>query len=134
MRLLSAFTALTVLSAAIAQAAIPGDIDRAFAMYTELPSALLPILENVKDKESAEEAAPLLNQVLPQVYDARTNLMKIENLSPAVQAEVLAKYEKKMRSEWGKVYEHIFRLQSNRCYDSLALFKQFHTLCMILNQ
>ncbi|MDO5472007.1 MAG: hypothetical protein Q4F35_01605 [Akkermansia sp.] len=123
-------TALT----SIVQAAIPQNIDQAFERFTALPNTLVPILEKAKDRQSADAAAKELNDALPLIYDARTEFMNIQSLSPEVSAEVLMKYEKNMRRNWGKVYENIFRLQKARCYDSIAFFKEFQTLCAMLEQ
>lgn len=117
-----------------AEQAIPADIDKAFAEYVALPNTLLPILEEVKDKATADAAADKLYAELPKVYDSRSELQKIATLPPEVAQHLKQKYEKEMRSRWGKVYNHIFRLQKARCYDSLPFFKQFHTLCMMLEQ
>ena len=116
------------------QGAIPQQIDSAFAHYSALPSTLVPILESVTDRESADAAAPRLNAVLPRVYDARTELSTINSLPPQVRREVLQKYEQSMRENWGKLYEQLFRLQQARCYNSLAFFRQFHALCAMLNK
>lgn len=126
--------ALAALVPALAQAAIPTDIDNAFARYTQMPHELLPILRKAQDKESANAAATELNAVLPKLYDLRSELTKISSLNPEVSAELVRKYSMTMRRNWGKVYEEIFRLQKQRCYDSLAFFKQFQVLCMMLDQ
>ncbi|MDO5469852.1 MAG: hypothetical protein Q4F38_01005 [Akkermansia sp.] len=126
--------ALAALVPALAQAAIPADIDNAFARYTQMPHELLPILRKAQDKESANAAATELNAVLPKLYELRSELTKISSLKPEVSAELVRKYSMTMRRNWGKVYEEIFRLQKQRCYDSLAFFKQFQVLCMMLDQ
>ncbi len=126
--------ALASLLPGLIQGAIPREIDSAFAHFTTLPNTLVPILESVTDQESADAAAPQLNAVLPQVYDARTELTAINSLPPQVRREVLQKYEQAMRENWGKLYEQLFRLQQVRCYNSLAFFRQFHALCAMLNK
>lgn len=118
----------------LVQAAIPAETDRAFADFTALPLELLPVLEGVTDRDSAEQSAEKLNALLPRVYDSRTAMTRIETLTPEVKRELLQKYEKDMRNNWGKVYTQIFRLQNQRCYNSLAFFKQFHALCMMLDK
>lgn len=118
---------------AMVQAAIPDNIEKAFAQYNELPALLTPVLEEAKDKESAEAAAPKLHALLPKVYDARSALQDVR-LTPEMQEELRQKYGRKMQEEWGQIYQHIFRLQKTRCYNSLAFFKQFHTLCLMLDQ
>lgn len=117
-----------------AQAAIPQEIENVFERYIKLAQDLQPILAAAQDNETAEANAPALYNILPRVYDARTELMKIENLPPQIQAELVQKYGKTMQAEWGKVYEHIFRLEKNNCYHSLSYFKQFRALCMMLQQ
>lgn len=135
MSLYTSFIALALpATCSIVQAAIPQDIDQAFAQYIALSDKLLPILIKAQDKDSADAAASELYAVLPLVYDARSAVSKIDQLSPEVSTEVVMKYEKPMRQKWGAVYSHIFRLQKSRCYDSLALFKQFQTLCALLDQ
>ena len=118
----------------VAYAAIPAGIDRAFSDFTALPEELLPVLEAVTDRESADNATEELNNLLPKVYDARTAMLRISSLPPAVKNEVIKKYGKDMQANWGKVYEQIFRLQQARCYNSLSFFKQFHALCMMLDK
>ena len=119
---------------AVAHASIPVGIDRAFSDFTTLPDELLPVLEGVTDRDSAENATEKLNNLLPKVYDARTAMQRITSLSADVKAEVIKKYGKEMQTNWGKVYEQIFRLQQVRCYNSLSFFKQFHALCMMLDK
>lgn len=119
---------------AVAHAAIPAGIDQAFSDFTALPNELLPVLEGVTDRESADKATEKLNNLLPKVYDARTAMQRITALPASVKTEVIKKYGKDMQSNWGKVYEQIFRLQQARCYNSLSFFKQFHALCMMLDK
>lgn len=133
MRAILLTACLLPLAPALVQAALPDKVEQAFARYNELPALLTPVLEEAKDKESAEAAAPKLHALLPKVYDARTALQDIQ-LTPEMQAELRQKYGRKMQEEWGQIYQHIFRLQKTRCYNSLAFFKQFHTLCLMLDQ
>lgn len=130
--LLFALCAAPAMHAAAAD--IPADIDRSFADYVALPDTLVPILESATDKASADAAADKLFAVLPKVYDTRSALQKIPALTPSTAAAVQEKYEREMRTGWGRVYAQIFRLQKVRCYDSVPFFKQFHTLCMMLDQ
>lgn len=133
MRLSTAFAVYPLLLA-VAHADIPAGIDRAFSDFTALPGELLPVLEEVNDRESADNAAEKLNNLLPKVYDARTAMQRITSLPEDVKGEVIRKYGKDMQTNWGKVYEQIFRLQQVRCYNSLSFFKQFHALCMMLDK
>lgn len=118
----------------VVQAAIPADIDRAFTTYTSIPETLVPVLEKVTSRESAESAAPELRVELINLYKNRAELENIQSLSPAVKTEVLKKYEMDMRRSWGKVYEQIFRLQKAQCYGSVNFYREFQTLCMMLNK
>lgn len=133
MRAIPLAACLLPLAPALVQAALPDKVEQAFAQYNELPALLTPVLEEAKDKESAEAAAPRLHALLPKVYDARTALQDVR-LTPEMQEELRRKYGRKMQEEWGQIYQHIFRLQKTRCYNSLAFFKQFHTLCLMLDQ
>ncbi len=131
----TAFIFATGVSAVYAaETVIPADVDKAFSNYVALPDTLIPILAEVKDKASADAAADKLYNELTKVYDTRSELQKIANLPPEVAEQLKQKYEKEMRTRWGEVYHHIFRLQKVRCYDSMSFFKQFRTLCMMLDQ
>lgn len=127
------FTACPLLLT-VAHADIPAGIDKAFSDFSALPVELIPVLEEVVDRESADNATEKLNNLLPKVYDARTAMLRITTLPADVKAEVISKYGKDMQRNWGKVYEQIFRLQQVRCYNSLSFFKQFHALCMMLDK
>lgn len=120
--------------ASMVQASIPREVDQAFATYTAIPATLVPVLEKVVDRKSAETAAPKLRTELITLYKNRSELEKIQTLSPAVKAEVLQKYEMDMRRSWGQVYEQIFRLQKAQCYGSVNFYREFQTLCMMLNK
>ena len=131
----SAFLVATGVSVVCAaETGIPADVDKAFANYVALPDTLVPILAGVKDRASADAAADKLYAELTKVYDTRSELQKIANLPPEVAQRLKQKYDKEMRTRWGEVYHHIFRLQKVRCYDSMPFFTQFHTLCMMLDQ
>ncbi len=122
------------MTASMVQASIPREVDQAFATYTAIPATLVPVLEKVVDRKSAETAAPKLRTELVTLYKNRSELEKIQTLSPAVKAEVLQKYEMDMRRSWGQVYEQIFRLQKAQCYGSVNFYREFQTLCMMLNK
>ncbi len=113
---------------------IPPLVDEAFAEYAALPAKLIPILEEAKDRESADTAAPKLFAALPAVYDARTALHRISNLGERETKLVQQKYETLLRREWGKLFEHIYRLQKAKSYGSIPFFKQFQTLCLMLEK
>lgn len=128
---------LALLSLVVVQAAaveVPAEVDAAFRRYLALPEPLVRVLAQAKDKNSAEAAAEALQDILPQVYDARQALGKINGLSAEVAAEVRRRYEKDMRTSWGKVLDHLYRLQGTRCYGSAAFMKQFEVLCLLLEK
>ncbi len=109
-------------------------VDHAFKHYVEVTARLTPILASVKDKASADAAAAPLKAALVELYEARSELQRITALSDEEKRLVQQKYEMTMRKEWGVVFDHIFRLQRAKCYESLAFFKQFQTMCMMLEK
>lgn len=111
---------------------IPSDVDQAFEHYAQLPGMLVPILSSAVDKKSADAAADALFRALPAIYDAQTELQPFQTLSPDISHAVRAKYERRIRTGWGDVYQHIFRLQKAKCYGSLPFFRQFQTMCRML--
>lgn len=123
---------LIICSISTLEAAVSKDVEQIFEQYIALAGKLTPILSSAKDKATAESAAVQLYDLLPEVYDLRTELQKIERLTPEEEAELQRKYGKKMQTEWGKTYEQIFRLEKENCYHSTAFFKQFRALCMML--
>lgn len=113
---------------------LPPALEGAFQRYVSLPDALLPVLESARDKQSADRAAVDLQALLPRVYEARRELREIPSLTPGQSAAVRERFENAMRTRWGKVFEHIFRLQRAHCYESVNFFKHFNTLCMMLEK
>ncbi len=113
---------------------IPPLVDEAFAGYAGLPAKLVPILAEAQDKASADAAAPRLLEALPAVYDARSALHRIPSLGKEETELVQQKYETRLRQEWGKLFEQIYRLQKAQCYGSIPFFKQFQTLCLMLEK
>lgn len=118
----------------VCAADLPAALDGAMQRYIALPDALLPVLEAARDKASADRAAEDLQALLPRVYEARQELRDITALSPSEQELVRRRYEMQMRTRWGKVFSHIFRLQRTRCYESVSFFKHFNTLCVMLEK
>lgn len=118
---------------ACAQALEPA-VAQAFERYMAIPAAMLPVLQKVKDKGTADAAAPELQKAMATVYDARNALQGIKALSEADAAEVKERYEKPMREEWGKLYREIFRLQQAKCYESEEFFKLFNYMCLMLEK
>lgn len=119
---------------AVQAAALEPAVQQAFERYMAVPAAVLPVLQGVKDKATADAAAPKLKEALATVYDAREALKDIKQLSDADAAEVKARYEKPMREEWGKLYREIFRLQQVKCYNSEEFFKLFSYMCLMLEK
>ncbi len=113
---------------------LPPEWDTALERYCELPAKLVPVLEQFTDTKTADEAAPKLNALLREVYDVCTALQTIKSLSEAQAADVKARYEKRMREEWGKVFSQIFRLQQAQCFQSSLFNQQFQLLGMMLDQ
>ena len=115
-------------------AEVPPAVAKAFEHYIALPDALVPVLREVQSAESAEAAAPKLRALLTQVLDVRREIEGIQKFDPGVEEEVHRRYEMPMRQGWGRVYDEVYRLQKVRCYENVAFFKQFQTLCMFLSQ
>ncbi len=127
--------ALALILAPIVEAqAISPQVDTAFSRYAALPSTLLPILTEAQNRETADAAAPALKAALPEVYEARSALHAISSIGKEEVQQVQQKYETQLRQEWGKLFEQIYRLQKNHCYGSLPFFKQFQTLCLMLEK
>lgn len=119
---------------AVQATALEPAVQQAFERYMAIPPAVLPVLQGVKDKATADAAAPKLKEALATVYDARDALKGIKQLSEADAAEVKERYEKPMREEWGKLYQEIYRLQQVKCYNSEEFFKLFSYMCLMLEK
>ncbi len=132
--ILPALAGLLALAPLVEAQPIPPMVDEAFESYASLPSTLIPVLAEAKDRETADAAAPKLLELLPVVYDTRSALHRISTLGEQETQLVQQKYEARLRSEWGKLFEHIYRLQRTQCYGSIPFFKQFQTLCLMLEK
>lgn len=115
-----------------AEEELPPELDAAFARYTALPDTLLPLLQQVKNRDSAEQAAEPLRLQAVEVMKLSKELSAVKSLSPQQQQLILSKYERPMRDKWGKVYGEIFRIQSAHCFRSTAFAKSFQLLSMLL--
>lgn len=122
------------LSVAAEQPALPAEITAAFDSYCALPAELLPILESVRDKASADAAAPKLHAALDKIYVTRDAMQKVSALTPEQAELVQQKYALRMRQDWGRVYEHIFRLRKAQCFGSIAFVNEFGYMTMMLAQ
>lgn len=114
--------------------ALPAEVTQAFDTYCALPAELLPVLEKVTDKASADAAAPELHAKLDRIYTAREALQKVPSLTTEQSELVQQQYAQKMRQDWGRVYEHIFRLRKAQCFGSIAFVKEFGYMTMMLAQ
>ena len=131
-----AWAALVPLAAPLSTAAeqLSPEIEEAMESFCALPAKLLPVLSSVTDKATADAAAEPLYRELSGVYEVCDAMRGIRQLTPEQSALVRKRYEMRMRTEWGKLYEQIFRLQRAQCYYSTAFNKQFQTLSMMLEQ
>lgn len=132
---LSAAAVAAALPAAWAQQEeLPQSITAVFDAYCALPAALLPPLESATDKASADAAAPKLKAALEQLYDTRTKMQGLKELTPAQRTEVEKRYALTMRREWGKVYEQMFRLQREKCYGSAEFSRLYSVMGLMLGK
>lgn len=128
----AALVPVAVPAAVAAQESVPAEVCEAFDLYVAIPDTLAPLLQEIKDQESADKAAEKLHQVLPNLYEARTVLNNLPQLSPAATQELERRYGKRAQEGWGAVYHEIFRLQKAQCFGSTALAREFNILCMML--
>lgn len=122
------------LSVSAAQPPLPAEVKTAFDAYCALPGKLLPVLESVQDKASADAAAPKLHAALDDIYTAREAMQKVSRLTPEQNAAVQQQYAPQMRQEWGRVYEQIFRLRKAQCFGSIAFVNEFGYMNLLLAQ
>lgn len=126
------FYLTALLTPLAAQEPLPPSVQQAFERYTKLPDTLVPVLKSITDRASADATAPKLRELLPQVYDTRSAMQEIKELTPQQAELVRQKYELQMRKSWGSFYGEVFRLQQANCFGSAALAKEFHLMCMML--
>lgn len=122
------------LSVAAAEPELPSEVKEAFDAYAALPAELLPILESVQDKASADAAAPKLHAALDKIYVTREAMQKVSALTPQQSALVQQRYAQKMRQDWGRVYAEIFRLRKAQCFGSIAFVNEFGYMNLMLAQ
>lgn len=128
------FIGAVPLSVTAAEPALPAEVKAAFDAYCALPAELLPVLESVQDKTTADAAAPKLHAALDKIYTTRDAMQKVQQLTPEQSALVQQQYATRMRQDWGRVYEHIFRLRKEQCYGSIAFVKEFGYMTLMLAQ
>lgn len=128
------FIGAVPLSVTAAEPALPTEVKAAFDAYCALPAELLPVLESVQDKATADAAAPKLHAALDKIYTTRDAMQKVQQLTPEQSALVQQQYATRMRQDWGRVYEHIFRLRKVQCYGSIAFVKEFGYMTLMLAQ
>lgn len=117
---------------AYAQSA-PEGISAVFERYICLGEDLGNVLAKVKDKQSAETAAPELQAMLVRVGESRREINDISSLTPELESEVTSRYERRMRETWGRVFDCIYWLQRVRCYECVSFFRSFSLLCSLLD-
>lgn len=128
-------TAASALSASAAPGqALPQNITAVFDTYTALPDVLLPPLQAAKDKASADAAAPQLKAALEKLYDARAQMQAVSSLTPEQKKEVEQRYGLKMRQQWGKVYEEMFRIQKEKCFGSSEFGRLYSVMGLMLGK
>ena len=115
-----------------AEEPLPPELDAAVARYTALPDTLLPLLQQVKDRASADRAAEPLRLQTVEVLKLGREISGVKSLTPEQQQLICRKYEQAMREKWGKVYGEIFRIQSAHCFRSVEFAKSFQMLSMLL--
>lgn len=113
---------------------LPAAVREAFDAYTHLPGTLVPLLEKVTSRESADTAAPKLQEKLSDVYTVREKLHKMPRVTPTQKQQIRLRYETRMRQEWGRMYAQIARLQEARCYQSPPFTEAFRLLCMMIEK
>lgn len=128
------FCGAVPLSVAAEAPALPAEVKAAFDAYCALPAELLPVLERVQDKTSADAAAPSLHAALDKIYTTRNAMQKVQELTPEQTELVQQRYAARMRQDWGRVYEHIFRLRKAQCYGSIAFVNEFGYMTLMLAQ
>ncbi len=113
---------------------LPPAVVKAFDLYSNLPSELVPVLQEARDKASADKTASKLHKKLLAIYNTREALHKMPELSAEQARLVEQRYAYRMRSEWARMYEEIERLRLSRCFESAELWKEFRTMCMMIEK
>lgn len=132
--LLFAATALSFVATPLHAQITDQQLIKAFDAYTAMPDVLEPILKSVTDTQSADAAAPRLQSALEQLYDTRSALQGIKELTPQQEQLILTRYERPMREKWGRVYAEVFRLQNKKCFNSPAFTRLFRIMNLMLNK
>lgn len=117
-----------------ADVSTPEDLDGVFERYIQLGEELVPVLQKVQDRKTADSAAQEVQNMLLQVDESRLETRAIKELTPEQARHIRDKYEVRMRATWGKVYDEIYRLQKMRCYGSVDFLKPFSLLCSFLEK
>lgn len=116
------------------QNSLPAHIGQAFEDYIAYPGELVPILASVQNQETADAAVVPLRRQLEKLYDLKSGIQGIQSLTPSQQVLVKTLYERRMREQWGEVFKQIFRLQTEKCYQSREFSRMFRVLCMMLQK
>ena len=137
MRCLAYSGILAVAAAAhVATAAqpLPAAVAEAFACYTALPSRLVPVLQKIQCKDSADAYAPELHKAMNHIYTAREKLHYMPELTPEQNQQVRNQFGLQMRQEWARLYAEITRLRQANCFQSVPLAQEFRTMCMMIEK
>ena len=109
-------------------------VEKAFELYCSLPSVLVPVLQEATSKTSADTAAKKLPATYPAIFQAREAIRNIPALTAQQNQAVQERYALRMRTEWARMYAEIERLRIARCYESMSLWKEFRTMCMMIEK
>lgn len=134
MRCLAYCGILAAAHVAIAAQPLPAAVEDAFASYTALPSQLVPVLQKMQCKESADAHAAELHKAMDHIYTVREKLHYMPALTPAQNQQVRSQFALQMRKEWARLYAEITRLRQANCFQSVALAQEFRTMCMMIEK
>lgn len=125
-------TAAAVLQAPAAELSAP--LQDAFESYCALAETLTPILGSVQDRATADAAAPKLHAELNRIAETYDKLKVAKDLTEPQKQEIEKRYATRMRTEWGKLYSEMFRLNRVQCYRCPAFAKEYGNMNMMLAQ
>lgn len=113
---------------------LPPAVERAFSAYTNLPSVLVPVLQQAQDKDSATSAAKELQAKFPALCEARQKIKDMPQLTPEQNQQIRLQFGQRMREEWAKMYYEIERLRLNRCFQSDEMRDAFRLMCLMIEK
>ncbi len=92
------------------------------------------LLAQVKDRQSATQAAPALKQLVDRFALLSKNMQALAVLSEPDAQALRQRYEMPLRESWGKVYQEIYRIQKAQSYGSHHFVQSFQLFCKLLDQ